>query len=144
MLKSRLLPAFLGLSVGWSNWSFSSWETWGDFLLSISAVLFAVPAAKTDFGEEFLILLPCTTSSHSSSPLCRMVFWGLKFCPPKFLSVHLPFGLKSESFVHRKRTEESDTHDLHRNDLFVKKAEGPWQKINRNGFWHILTFKMIA
>lgn len=134
--KSRW-PAVFDLGAGCSHWS--SLSRRGDFLLSHSAVLFEFPAENTDLGEEFFILLPCPTPSHISSPFCLTV---LLVCPSCFLSVHFPLGEKLESLVHKKRSEESGTDGLHRNDFLVKKAEGPWWRKNLDGFWQIATFNI--
>lgn len=126
----------------------SSRETRAAFLLSPSAVLFAVPAVNTDFGKEgiwrrvALLPLPFTASSHDSSSRCLMVLF---FTPPRpllLLSVCLPPGLELESLVHRKRAGKGSCDDLHREVFCVKKAEFPWWKKGFKGFWHILTFNM--
>lgn len=128
--------------------SSSSWQTRAGFLIIISAVLFAVPAANTDLGKEGfcrrveVLPLPFSASPQDSSSL-RLVFFPAP-CPLFLLSACLTPGLGFLSLVHRKRADRGCCDDLHREVFSVVKAELPcWQKVWK-GLWHILTVNIMV
>lgn len=114
-------------------------QTRGALLLSISAVLFAVPAANTDLwilcrGADLLSPPPFTVAS--SSPLLMMRFLTPpcpSVCPLLFLCVRLTPRVRLGSLLHTERTQGGCN---------VEKAGRPCWKKSCEDFRDVLTFSM--
>lgn len=119
--------------------SSSSWDRKSDFLLSISAVLLAVPAANTDFGKagacrtEEVFPLPVMASSRSPSSRCRKALLFAPACALFALLWFLPCGV-------RKRAGRGSC-DLHMAVFEVQKWGPCWKKAFK-GLCQILTLNM--